>query len=80
MSIGIKKYHSSPQRTYKYLSFLRIAYKQVSKTARALHLNVFQQTPDNSIFRQTPSTNKFGSPLHPKKNEISAFNAKGKLP
>ncbi len=30
---------------HKYASFLRIACKQVSETARALHLNIFQQPP-----------------------------------
>ena len=29
----------------KYASFLRIACKQVSETACALHLNIFQQPP-----------------------------------
>jgi hypothetical protein len=36
---------SSLQRTHKYASFLRIACKQVSETACAVHINIFQQPP-----------------------------------
>jgi hypothetical protein len=42
-------YPSSLRRTKKYASFLRIT--------RALHLNIFQQTPSKRVFRQAPRLN-----------------------
>jgi hypothetical protein len=45
---------ASLRRTYKYASCLVIACKQVSETARALHLSIFEQPVFKGLFDNLP--------------------------